>query len=153
MVLLPNSIEPRVADQSVPLNVPVKDCVEDDGKVRVDQAEENEVQVIDGRLVGICAKVLEPVEDHDKEAVAVKEVNDEDGDSVIGPVSVNQEEVTKESKLANSKVARHGCLPSFLPDDPYSNVGGLNHSDVVGSVSDGKCDFVGEFSNQRNNLS
>lgn len=56
-------------------------------------------------------------------------------------------------ELSKGVIGRHGSLRSFVSKETDSNVGFLDHSDVVGAVSDAEGHGVSSFLDQANGSS
>src|ERR1700722_10485636 len=51
---------------------------------------------------------------------------------------MHQEESPQESELGNGKISRPRSLHALIPTDANTNVSGLNHGDVICTVSNGQ---------------
>ena len=75
---------------------------------------------------------------HVKCNILVKRVQNHLRDALITPSTMHQEQLSQIAKLPNSNVGAACCLQALHTTDANSNVGSLNHGDVVGTVTNSK---------------
>lgn len=75
---------------------------------------------------------------HDPNAYLVKEVGDSLSHTSVIPTSVHKHEASKEAELPKCKVGRHNSLATLETSKTDTNIGILNHSDIVGAITNRK---------------
>jgi hypothetical protein len=67
---------------------------------------------------------------------------------------VEEQKRFQEFKLSDSKVSASSGLLSFLTEDTNTNVSLKDHTNIIGTVTNGKCGLFWEaFLNEVNNIS
>lgn len=64
---------------------------------------------------------------------------------------MDQHQAGQEAELADGVVRAHDRLPALLTSDTHADVRLLNHGDIVGAVSDGKCHDIQPVLDQTHN--
>lgn len=86
--------------------------------------------------------VLETVPElrHEEGDVLIEGVEDNFGNALVRPSAVYEEEFAKISELSDGDIGGAGGLETFDTGDADTDVGSLNHGDVVCTVTDGEQD-------------
>jgi len=84
----------------------------------------------------VGAVELEPEENSDTDDLLVEEIDDHVRVAEVGPVAVNEEQTFEEAELTHRVIRGIDGLKSFFSGYSYSDIGCLNHRDVVRSISD-----------------
>lgn len=75
---------------------------------------------------------------HVQRDVFVVRVENNSTDARVTPRAMNQKELPKESELSNCHICGSGGLKTFNTADTNTDMGGLNHGYIVGTVTDGQ---------------
>ena len=87
--------------------------------------------------------------------VLVEEVHNSSGHAPVVPASMHQQEPLQEPKLGDGEVTIVDILTSFLATDSDTDLGLLNHSDIVCTITNRECHGFGlkTVSDHHNELS
>ena len=92
-----------------------------------------------------CAVDLEPPKNTDTDDILVEEVRDHVAIAVVRPVAMDQQQALKEAELRDGVVGRVNSLETFLARDTNADVRGLDHADIVGTITNGKGHRIPSF--------
>lgn len=73
---------------------------------------------------------------HEQGGVFVVEVEDDLGDTLVGPGAVDEKQLPQVAELGDGDVGGPGSLESFNTRDTNADVSSLDHGDIVGTVAD-----------------
>ena len=143
-VLLKRLVERRVSQHLVLGDVLVKDQTED-GQTGVDsRVPEHQESVVDGDGDEVEYAAENHLDDGNDEPAVNDEVRQSRG-ALVGVPAVPEHEVAQVAELRNREVTRERGLHSLLPLDSDSDVGALDHPDVVAPVPDAADPSLGVF--------
>lgn len=77
---------------------------------------------------------------HEKGDVLVERVEDDFGNALVGPGTVDEEEFAEVFELGDGNVGGTSSLKTFDTGDTDTDVSSLNHGDIVCAVTDGEED-------------
>lgn len=83
----------------------------------------------------LCGDAVHGLADGDDEPAMDDELS-ELGAALVGVTAMPHEQFGKVVKLRYGKVCGEGGLAAFFPNNTNTNVGGLDHGDIVAAISD-----------------
>ena len=72
--------------------------------------------------------------------ILVKRIKDDLADTLVAPSSMDKQQFAEESELANSNVCATRSLQTFHTADANADMGCLNHTNIICTVSDSEQD-------------
>jgi hypothetical protein len=87
---------------------------------------------------GSKTKVSTTPPDPSRYTYLVEEVGNTLGETAIGPATVNKHKSLKKTELTDCIVGRHDGLPAFFTSNTNTNVGFLDHGNIVGTITNGQ---------------
>lgn len=61
---------------------------------------------------------------------------------------MHKKQIRKKAKLGYCKITSHDCLHPFHPTYSNANMSSLNHANIIGTITNTKCNFPSTFLDQ-----
>eukprot|EP00047_Mylnosiga_fluctuans_P014814 m.41369 g.41369 ORF g.41369 m.41369 type:complete len:493 (-) comp5665_c0_seq2:2098-3576(-) len=135
-------VEEREVDRVLGCDVLLEDADGNDRQGGEHDVVERDEDGVVHRLRRVRAEEGEPEVDEREGEILVEEVAQEAAQAEVRPAAVHQQQALEEPELGDREVRSEDCLTALEARDADTDMGRLDHADVVGAITDCKRDCM-----------